>query len=849
LKEYDAVQKVKRGVFYTPRPVVGFIVRSVDDVLRTEFHLTDGLASTATWGEVIAASAARGDARPITLPAGAALSDPFVRILDPATGTGTFLVECVDLIHKTMLARWQTEKRSKAEIRALWNTYVPEHLLPRLAGFELMMAPYAIAHVKLGLKLSDTGYTFGSDARAQIYLTNALEPAQDLDMQLAFMSEALAHEAKAANEAKKTRFTVVVGNPPYKGESANPSKDGKGRLTAAGRLIRHYFTVDGKPLGEANSKWVNNDYIKFLALAEKIVTESGLGILGYITSHSWLLGGPFRGVRASHTETYQKLWIVDCHGNIGRRERAADGSRDVGIFEIEEGTNITVGAKIDQPTQTYFQDLFGSLETKFAWCNHAKIHLDVAGRIFPKSDMYALQPPDNKISSVDESFPKVNVVFPQNSVGILTSQDELSIHFSKSELKSAMDAFVSLDLAAVQNERSKKTEPADWKIVLVDGAASLVEKSEARDWRVDWAQSDIRSHKAKLPIKQLLYRPFDVRWTVYTGKSRGFHCMPRPENMANMFLSNPLGLVSARSNKTGMADHFFVSTLITEAKVGESGTQSNLFPLWVRPQGSETHTLPNIAPNFTNRVAALTGLAWDDCVERPKQGALAGVIASMPTQTAMFANRPGRGEPGHSFGPRDLFDWIYAVLHSPAYRRRYADYLKSDFARVPLPGSAALFEALVPIGTDLVATHLLDAEHRFGPDRLPILADPKGIRLAGSGEARVTQFPTFQAGRVYISGTRWFEIIPEVAWNFHIGGYQPAQKWLKDRAAKGGKKASTGRVLTDEDILHYRRIIMALTRTVELVPKIDKIIEEHGGWPGAFRGMADEVAIKAEAAD
>ena len=227
LKEYDAAQKVKRGVFYTPRPVVGFIVRSVDEVLRTEFGLEDGLASTATWGEVTAASEGQGRRRDQTLPEGAKESDPFVRILDPATGTGTFLVECVDLIHKTMVAKWKAAGKRDAEIKTLWNAYVPAHLLPRLTGFELMMAPYAIAHVKLGLKLADTGYTFGSDARAQIYLTNALEPAQDMDMQLAFMSEALAHEAKAANAAKETRFTVVVGNPPYSVLSGNLSKQSR----------------------------------------------------------------------------------------------------------------------------------------------------------------------------------------------------------------------------------------------------------------------------------------------------------------------------------------------------------------------------------------------------------------------------------------------------------------------------------------------------------------------------------------------------------------------------------------------------------------------------------------------
>lgn len=321
--------------------------------------------------------------------------------------------------------------------------------------------------------------------------------------------------------------------------------------------------------------------------------------------------------------------------------------------------------------------------------------------------------------------------------------------------------------------------------------------------------------------------------------------------MQHIVKNDNISLMFNRQIVGDPVSHFGVSKTVTAHGtfyLGNKG-QDYLAPLWVFGAGADKSRRSNLAPVLANRVAALTGLAWDDCVEGPKQAALAGVIAPTPTQTAMFPSRRERGELGRSFGPRDLFDWIYAVLHSPTYRSRYADYLKSDFARVPLPGSAALFEALVPIGTDLVATHLLDAEHRFGPEKLPILADPKGIRIAGSGEARITQAPTFQAGRVYISGTRWFETVPELAWNFHIGGYQPAQKWLKDRAAKGGKKANPGRVLTDEDILHYRRIILALTRTAELMPKIDKIIEEHGGWPGAFRGMADEVATNAESAD
>ena len=190
-----------------------------------------------------------------------------------------------------------------------------------------------------------------------------------------------------------------------------------------------------------------------------------------------------------------------------------------------------------------------------------------------------------------------------------------------------------------------------------------------------------------------------------------------------------------------------------------------------------------------------------------------------------------------TFGPHDVFDWIYAVLHSPAYRTRYADYLKSDFPRIPLPGGKELFQELVPLGTKLVALHLLDVEGA------PEFKDPQGVRFAGHGEARVKKKPEWSAAggnRVTISAHRWFEGVPQRVWNFHIGGYQPAQKWLKDRAKKGGKKANPGRVLTADDQLHYRRMIVAMDKTIELMAEIDRVIEKHGGWPDAFKGMSDE---------
>ena len=264
-----------------------------------------------------------------------------------------------------------------------------------------------------------------------------------------------------------------------------------------------------------------------------------------------------------------------------------------------------------------------------------------------------------------------------------------------------------------------------------------------------------------------------------------------------------------------------------------------LFPLWLKPEGTETRTLPNIAPDFAKRVSKLTNLTWDDCIDTPKQGALDGIVSPKPTQQALFEDRKERGDLKISFGPRDLFDWIYAVLHSPAYRARYADYLKSDFARIPLPKDRAIFKALVPYGTMLVALHLLDTKVAPG------LTDPKSVRLAGSGDNRVTgksadfENDAWAGGRMYISPSQWFEIVPERVANFHIGGYRPARKWLKDRTASGGKRPSPGRVLTTEDILHYRRMIVAMDKTIDIMALIDAEIEKHGGWPDAFRGMTD----------
>jgi len=216
LEAYDKALKVQRGVFYTPKPVVSYIVRGVHELLQSEFGLEDGLAATVTWGEYADALRLRSG-RKIEIPKGVAANSFFVMILDPATGTATFLVEVIDVIYKTMVAKWKKQGYKDAQIQAAWNEYVPTSLLPRLYGYELMMAPYAIAHMKIGLKLYETGYRFASDQRANIYLTNALEePSQLAQGSAASLFEALGHESQAVNDVKRgVHFTVVIGNPPY----------------------------------------------------------------------------------------------------------------------------------------------------------------------------------------------------------------------------------------------------------------------------------------------------------------------------------------------------------------------------------------------------------------------------------------------------------------------------------------------------------------------------------------------------------------------------------------------------------------------------------------------------------
>ena len=794
LKEYDAEKRMQRGVFYTPRPVVSYIVRSVHAVLRSEFGLKDGLADTATWGEM----AERHEG--LRIPDAISPDQGFVQILDPATGTGTFLVEAIDLIHKTLVAKWKAQEHGETKISALWNEYVPEHLLPRLHGYELLMAPYAIAHLKISLKLYETGYRFGSHERARVYLTNALESAQDFSQgALDFAIPALADEAQAVNEIKRdARFTVIIGNPPYSGHSANKGAWIRELLrgSAGTQRAENYFEVDGGPLNERNPKWLNDDYVKFIRLASWQIERTGRGVLGFITNHSYLDNPTFRGMRESLAATFPRAHLLDLHGNAKKKDRAPDGGKDENVFDIQQG--VAIGLFTCPPVEPRrfsraynHADVWGVREQADGTGKYDRLVASDAAStkwqaLSPKPPLRLFVPRDDALHDEYEAGASISDIFPVNSVGIVTARDKLAIQWTAEDM-----GRIAEDFAARGTEAARTFYDLG---------------KDAQDWQVQLAQEDVRRHDGD--IRPVLYRPFDRRFTYYTGKSRGFICRPRPAVMRHMLAGKNLALITSRMTKGETFSHAQMTRTIAEVICMSPKTSNNgfVFPIYLYPGvgKADQRTLdpwvpgergrrPNLDPTFVRLLEQATGL------------------------TFVSDQRSGCEE---SFGPECVLGYIYAILHSPEYRRRYADFLKSDFPRVPLPGNRAVFSALIFPGARLVSLHLMETEDR---------GEGAAFHRTGSNQVDKVRYAPPSSGwpgRVWINREQYFESVDPEIWAFTIGGYRPAEKWLKDRK---------GRTLSEDDIDHYRKIVAALTDTRRLMTEIDEVIGKHGGWPGAFQ--------------
>ena len=769
LAAYDNKLRKVRGVYYTPKPVVSYIVQSIDILLRDKFALDDGLADTTS-----ICQDESNDEQGMS---------PRVLILDPAAGTGTFLCETVVSIRNTI---------KEKGLGGTWSEYVRTHLLPRLFGFELLMAPYAICHLKLALEIggTDTGFSIPDGQSLGVFLTNTLEKAHETSPGPMFIHE-ITREAARANAMKRDKpVMVVIGNPPYSGESANKGKWINGLLRGAGdeEERRNYFEVDGHPLGEKNPKWLHDDYVKFFRFAQWRIERTGEGVLGFVTNHSYLDNPTFRGMRHSLMETFDEIYVLDLHGSVTKSERSPDGGKDENVFDIKQGVAIGLFVKyadsVNSKAQVFHTDLWGQRDTgfnggKYGWLRENNIKTTEWAELSPLSPNYLFVPRDEALSKEYQDFAKITDIFPVNSVGIVTARDKLVVQHTANKIEEVANDFVSRSIEGARQEYGLG--------------------KDSKDWTVTKAQEDIRDHfEAKLHVKPILYRPFDKRFTWYTGRSSGFICRPREKVMHHMLAGSNLGLISCRQQSQVGIEWGFCSVtrlMIESCAISNKTKEINyLFPLYLYPDDSRYYVAKQVSwtPNLSDQIVK-------------------GVSSSIGLDFVSYR----LGDLKNTFGPEDFFNYIYAVLHSRQYRHRYSDFLKSDFPRIPFTSNCAKFANLSRLGQRLVNLHLLDAE----------LQDLPKFLLTGNNRVDKVCYEPLDndvSGRVWINDQQCFDGLSPNAWTFVIGSYCPAQKWLKDRK---------GKILTYSDIDHYRHICASLAETIHIMSCIDETIDFYGGWP------------------
>jgi hypothetical protein len=813
LHEYNKQLKVQRGVFYTPQPVVSYIVRSVHELLQTEFGLEDGLADITTWGQMLKThpdmklpplTDEPGEKRTISP------DEPFVQILDPATGTATFLVEVIDVIYNTMTEKWKQQSNSAKAIDALWNDYVPQHLLPRLHAYELMMAPYAIAHMKVGIKLAETGYNFKKEERARIYLTNALEP---WSRQLPIVGlDALAHEAAAVNEIKRSkRFTVVIGNPPYAASSENNG------LWINGLMETYKHGVRNE---ESQIRNLSDDYVKFLRLSQHLIHTSAQGLIGVITNSGFIDGVTFRDFRESVISEFNTIKILDLHGH-GRRGTRSGG--DENVFDIMVGTSISFYAKSTEAKKTLqIGEIRGSRTLKYQSLAKDTILVSELTTVQPKKPAYIFQVVDENLESEYASYIPFldfwgcgNEKLDRHEVygfGFKTQQDDFAIAFDKEIIVDR----INLLLDRSTTEKSLRTQ---------------YRLCKSNQWSFERARKRLSVTDWKERIVPALYRPFDLRFTCLVPD---VVTNPRLKVMGHLLKENIALLVSRQVGGEKWRNAFVSNAIADNFAVSLASKEGcHVFPLYPNREKGDVKSQTDLVDNETWLVSNLN--------ER-----VARHIASV-IELNWIPIGHGCLESRGTVGPEDIFNYIYSVFYSESYRFRYLEFLKRDFPRVPVCRTMAIFKSLSQLGNELVSVHLLSSNKinepitKFhGEDRqvtkIVWTPDHGGtVWLDGKGTAKKFQ-----------PGTSGFRPVPEEVWNFHIGGYQVCEKWLKDR---GPKKGNPGRMLTDEDIAHYHKIVIALTETIRIMAEIDEVIEAHGGWPGAFVTADDSAGSLAGSSD
>lgn len=730
LTEYNPKLRKSRGVYYTPEPVVNFIIRAIDIILKNDFWLPQGLADTSKMD--IAVKQQAFDKRTKDGLKKELKSVHRVQLLDPATGTGTFLNEVVKHIYQ------QFGKNNQG----IWNSYVQEHLLPRIFWFELLMAPYTMAHLKLWLTLAETGYK-DVQSKIWIYLSNSLEEAHD-DTQTLFSSWLSAESQKASELKNNAPIMIITGNPPYSVSSTNK-----------GEWIQNLIKDYKKDLNEKKLN-LDDDYIKFIRYAQYFIDKNWEGIVAMITNNSYIDGVTHRQMRKSLMESFDKIYIYDLHGNSKKKEVCPDGSKDENVFDIMQWVSIILAVKTTSSkkhAEIYHYDARGKRDIKYSWLWEQEIDTIQRTKLTPVEPYYFFVPKDFGAQKEYDKGVKIDELFIEYNSWIQTKNDKITVQETKEDMTKVVDDFLSLS----EKEIKQKYQINDWV------------------WTCKKAKEDIVS--GDYIISKVSYKPFDTKRSVHTKKSGWFIGRPREKTMKYMIKWNNFWLCLMRWL---VNTPVFNTVLVTKhlLDINFYGFQTYLLPLYLYQtdlSGAEIK-LPNFDMKIIDTIAQNL---WLTFISEEKWNQK------------------------NTFWAEDVFDYIYAVLHSPSYREKYKEFLKIDFPRIPFTKDKSVFFQLIQYWAELRKLHLLESDQ--------LNRNIVGYPIAGDNKVEKIHY---EDDKVWINESQYFSGVPQTAWEFYIGGYQPAQKWLKDRK---------DRILNTDDVLHYQKMIIALVETDSLMQEIDLV--------------------------
>ncbi|MBX3246106.1 MAG: hypothetical protein KF901_02875 [Myxococcales bacterium] len=773
LDAYDPQIRKDQGVYYTPDEVVSYIVRTAHAALQDDFGLPLGLADTTSWADF-------AKAKKIAVPEGVDPKEPFVQVLDPATGTGTFLLRVIEVVHETMMAEYKRRGLDTAAAQKAWLAYVRKDLLPRINGFELMMAPYIVSHLRLGLALQQTGFVFQKQDRLRVFLTNSLRPASST--QLEILSPHVAEEATNASALKRgAAVTVIIGNPPYSGHSTNNS------ITEIVDLVYDYKRDIPELQRPGQAKWLQDDYVKFIRFAEEMLSRTPAGLLGYITNNRYLVNRTFRGMRSHLAATFGSIQVIDLHGDSKR------GDKGENVFQIQQGVAIGIFIRLetdgsDRGCRVRLTHLRGSVRTT----ERGPGKLDVLGEptgyewdwkeFRPVPPLHLFEPHDLDIGAEYRSLTRIDAIFAPGgrpAPGIVTTHDQFAVSFTEQEATEKVEWLVRTSDESEARQRFRLCTQAQWSYERAKNELS----SPSSKWRER--------------IVRIQYRPFDYRYTIWDSNV-AVHLRHRV--MRHVLEHDNVALCTVRGCEIQRGfEHVFATTVPIQHHTVSTKEVNYILPLYLFPDDSSGRALIE---------------------DRPTPNIAQGVISALEESTGLRYSAENRVAAGH-FSPEDVFGYVYAILHSPGYRRRYSDLLRQDYPALPIRPSRDLFLRIVEFGAELLRAHLLSDGFQGA-----VAVDYKGpVPAPVTKVAKAPQHPDGAPSVLSIGPGAQFVGIPDRAWNWHIGGGQVLRKWLLDRQ---------GRELTREEIDHYCRMVGAVDTTVTVIEQIEEAISQAGGWPGAF---------------